>query len=153
MQHTHPDLHLLLHSAALVEDALRKRLAEIGISPRQARILDALSRMGPVSQTLLAREFNLTPASMSTMISRLLAAGYVTREVDPREARSNIVELSEQGAERLNAIRHAWSDIDRLIESKIGVQNARELARLAGQLRDALGGRVPGARECGEAGK
>ena len=81
-------LHHLLHSADLVEDALRQRLARIDMRPRQARIIDALARMEPASQVALARAFDITPASMSTMTARLIEAGFVTREVDPEEARA-----------------------------------------------------------------
>jgi len=42
------------------------------VTHRQARILDALDRMGDASQARLAREFNLTSASMSTMFVRHL---------------------------------------------------------------------------------
>lgn len=42
------------------------------VTHRQARILDALDRMGDASQARLAREFNLTAASMSTMFVRHL---------------------------------------------------------------------------------
>ena len=67
MQFDTVKLHYLLHAATLVEEKLRHRLSEIGISPRQARVIDALARMGAVSQIALAREFAVTPASMSTM--------------------------------------------------------------------------------------
>lgn len=48
--------HFLLHAAALLEDALRRRLAALHVRPRQARILDALARMGEASQSELARD-------------------------------------------------------------------------------------------------
>lgn len=137
--------HFLLHSAALVEDALRRRLADLDVRPRQARILDALARMGEASQTELAREFDLTPASMSTMISRLLSAGYVTRVVDPEEARSNIIRLSELGRDTLEDVYDAWSDIDTLIEEKLGADRMLQLADVTRELRDKLGGRAPGS--------
>ncbi len=62
MQHTQPYLHLLLHSADLLEEQLRLRLAKLNVTPRQARILDALDRMGAASQADLSREFDLTAA-------------------------------------------------------------------------------------------
>jgi DNA-binding MarR family transcriptional regulator len=88
---------LLLHSAALVEERLRLRLAELGIPPRQARVLDALDRMKKASQADLAREFDLTPASMSTMTGRLLDSGLILRSPHPDEARSNVLQLSDKG--------------------------------------------------------
>lgn len=139
-------LHLLLHAAALVEEKLRERLSEIGIRPRQARIIDALSRMEPASQVSLAREFNITPASMSTMTVRLIEAGFISRESHPDEARSNVLRLTARGRGLLSDILAAWRDMDALIVEQLGVQNTAMLARMTRDLRDGLGGRVPGAR-------
>lgn len=138
------DLHCLLHSAALLEERLRERLAEIGVRPRQARIIDALSRMEPASQVALAREFGITPASMSTMTVRLIEAGFISREAHPDEARSNVLRLTERGRSLLSNIHAAWRDVDALVAEQIGPTEAEELARLTRILRDSLGGRVPG---------
>ncbi len=144
MQHDAPKLHFLLHSAALVEERLRLRLTGLGISPRQARILDALDRMGKASQADLARAFDLSPASMSTMTVRLLDAGTILRSPHPDEARSNVLQLSAKGRSLLANVAEAWADIDRLIEAMIGRDKADQLAVLTRALRDALGGHPPG---------
>ncbi|MBY8976833.1 MarR family transcriptional regulator [Rhodobacteraceae bacterium NNCM2] len=140
-----PKLHLLLHSADLVEERLRIELSLIGVRPRQARIIDALDRMGTASQVELAREFNVTPASMSTMTSRLIKAGYITRETDPEELRSSILSLSDSGRALLEDIRAVWRIVDRKIERALGKKRAEQLAALTLDLRDGLGGRAPGS--------
>jgi len=144
MQHNPIKLHFLLHSATLVEERLRLRLADLDISHRQARILDALDRMGQASQAQLAREFDLTAASMSTMSVRLLEADLILRTPHPDEARSNVLQLSDKGRGLLAEVRTAWADIDQMIEATIGHEKARHLAELTRELRDGLGGRVPG---------
>ena len=137
-------MHFLLHSANLVEEELRKRLARIDMPPRQARVIDALARMEPASPVALAREFGVTPASMSTMTARLIDGGYITREVDPSETRSNILRLTKQGHDLLSDIHEAWRDIDALIVAHLGADEASSLANLTRSLRDSLGGRAPG---------
>ena len=144
MQFDTVKLHYLLHAATLVEEKLRHRLSEIGISPRQARVIDALARMGAVSQIALAREFAVTPASMSTMTGRLIAADIITRKVDPTEVRSNIVELTPRGRALLADVHAAWRDIDTLIAETLGAKDAAAHATLNRRLRDRLGGKVPG---------
>lgn len=135
----------MLHSANLIEDELRRRLGQIGMRLRQARILDALSRMEPVSQIGIARAFNLTPASMSTMTARLIEANLIAREVDPAEARSNLLRLTERGRSKLSDIHRVWHEVDALIIDKIGEEQAETLAALTRTLRDRLGGCAPGA--------
>ena len=144
MQHDPFHVHFLLHSADLVEEWLRQRLAKLDIRPRQARVLDALDRMGKASQAELARQFDLTPASMSTMTVRLLNAGYILRSAHPDEARSNVLELSDRGRSLLVEVHTAWREIDQMIAAQIGPERAAALAALTRELRDALGGRMPG---------
>ncbi|MAU99214.1 MAG: hypothetical protein CMP81_25590 [Fulvimarina sp.] len=139
-------LHFLLHAAALVEEQLRERLNVIGLGPRQARIIQALSQMEPASQVSLAREFGITPASMSTMTVRLIEAGFISREPHPDEARSNLLRLTERGRGLVSDIHVAWRDIDTLIAERLGAENAATLSRLTRELREGLGGRVPGGR-------
>lgn len=139
-------LHPLLHSCNLVEDRLRIRLAPYGIQPRQARVLSALNRMGPVSQVELAREFHISAASMSTMSSRLIAANLISRKLNAETARSNVLTITKEGQTLLREIHRAWGDIDHMIEEALGVERAHQLGEMARELRDKLGGHPPGRR-------
>jgi DNA-binding MarR family transcriptional regulator len=144
MQVDQHEFHGLLHSADLVENALRQKLAPLGLLPRQARVLDAMGRMGPVSQVDLAAEFRVTSASMSTMTNRLLAAGYITRSVDPGSRRQNVLELTDRGRALLAGINEAWSAVDAAVKAILG-GDATPFFELARRLRDGLGGAVPGS--------
>ena len=137
-------LHYTLHSATLVEERLRQRMDALGIRHKQARVIDAVARMEPTSQAALAREFDVSPASMSTMTVRLIEAGYVSRKIDPGEARSNVLHLTEKGRGLLEDIYQVWRDMGALIVEQLGPEDAQTYARLTRKLRDSLGGHVPG---------
>ncbi|WP_394707540.1 MarR family winged helix-turn-helix transcriptional regulator [Sedimenticola selenatireducens] len=141
------NFHLHIHFAHLLEERLRNRLAPLGIHPRQARILGVLGMMGQASQAQLAREFGLTAASMSTMTSRLLAAGLIERHVDPQEHRSNVLKLTRHGTNLLEQIHREWQAIDRETTEVLGEENAALYAALSLRLRNAFGGSTPG-EEC-----
>jgi len=143
MQVDEHNFHGLLHSANLIEAELRQRLAPLGIHPRQARILEAMERMGAVSQSDLKTAFGVTSAAMSTMTDRLLAAGYITRTTDPASRRQNVLELTDEGRALLAGIGEVWSAIDDIIRTALG-QDAAAFFDLAHRLRDGLGGTVPG---------
>ena len=134
----------MLHCGHLVEERLRRRLAPLGVLPRQARVLHALDRMGPSSQKRLAEEFDVTAASMSGMTSRLIAAGLIVRARDGASRRGDALRLSPSGRRVLEQVHDAWAETDRLLEEALGPEGTETLARLARDLRDALGGRVPG---------
>ncbi len=139
-------LHPLLHSGNLVEDRLRTRLAPYGIQPRQARVLAALNRMGPVSQVELAREFHISAASMSTMSSRLIAAKLISRKPNEETARSNVLTLTDEGRKMLMEIHQAWHDMDQIIVEALGAERAELFGKMALELRNSLGGRTPGGK-------
>jgi DNA-binding MarR family transcriptional regulator len=144
MQVDQHHFHGLLHSADLVETVLRQKLAPLGIHPRQARVLEAMGRTGRVSQSDLASEFGVTSASMSTMTDRLLAAGYITRAIDPASRRQNVLELTDKGRTLLAGISEAWSAVDDTIRVALG-EDAAVFFDLARRLRDGLGGTIPGS--------
>lgn len=140
----HAKFHALLHSADLLEKRLTERLAPLGVRPRQARILVAIDMIGPTSQTVLAREFDLTKGSMSTMIDRLLALDLVVRQKSEKDRRGDVVKLSPAGTGMVLDIRSVWRDIDIMVESVLGTEKQRHLTELATELKTALGGRIPG---------
>jgi DNA-binding MarR family transcriptional regulator len=144
MQSQSRNFHFLLHAAHLVEEGLRKRLAPLGVQPRQARILDAIGRMGQVSQIRLAEEVSVTSASMSTMIVRLAELGFITKTTDTEELRSNAVALTPRGKNLLEGIYRIWAETDREIEGKMGLKNAASMTELTLHLRNVLGGFTPG---------
>lgn len=144
MQVDQHEFHGLLHSAELVEAEVRRKLAPLGIHPRQARVLEAMGRMGAVSQTDLASAFGITSASMSTMTDRLLAAGYITRSTHPASRRQNVLELTDKGRTLLAGIGEAWAAVDDAIRAVLGSDSAT-FFDLARRLRNGLGGTIPGS--------
>ncbi len=99
----------------------------------------AMKHMAPVSQAELATVFGITPAGMSTMTDRLLAAGYITRQQDPTLRRRNVLELTPEGWAKLDAISAAWDAVDARIRDALGAEDAEILFGLARRLRQALG--------------
>ncbi len=79
------------------------------------------------------------------MTARLIAADLISRKTDPEEARSNVLQLTARGQSLLSAIHLAWQDVDRMIEERLGADKAAALATLTRELRNGLGGRMPGA--------
>lgn len=138
--------HFLIHAVHLLEERLRAGLDRHGVRPRQARILDALDRMGEASQADLAAEFAVSAASMSTMTSRLLRSGLIERRTDPKELRRNLLTLTDRGRDALRSVYRVWGVVDREIAQRLGAKKAERLAELSLELRNALGGFTPGKR-------
>jgi DNA-binding MarR family transcriptional regulator len=99
--------------------------------------------MEGVTQNDLARAFDITPASMSTMTVRLVTAGLVLRKSRLKETRSNRLQLSTKGQALMAEIHQIWSEVDHYIEELIGKEEACQLRDMTHTLREKLGGVVP----------
>ena len=136
--------HLLLHSADLIQEYLSVKLLALGITSSQARVIKALNHLGKTSQVDLAKEFDITAASMSTMTGRLTALGFIATQKDPVNAKRNLLSLTPKGTAIIDDIEMAWANVDEYIQARIGKEKQHTLAALTQELRDSLGGRKPG---------
>ncbi|MEO0979656.1 MAG: MarR family winged helix-turn-helix transcriptional regulator [Pseudomonadota bacterium] len=137
------DLHPVLHSATLLEKRVEILLRQTGVRHRQALILDALSRIGPTSQGHLAKQFDVSAGSMSSMTERLVALGFITQSTNPENRRSDILDLTPDGRAVLEKVRIVWQEATALITSALGDTRAETFTALATRLRDTLGGSKP----------
>jgi len=136
-------IHPFLHAATLMEKRVTALLRASGVRHRQGLILDALHRVGPTSQRHLAKEFGISPGSMSSMTDRLLALGFITRNTNADDRRSDVLELTPDGLAILTVVRDAWQDADDGIETALGAKKAAQFFALAAELRSAQGGHAP----------
>lgn len=80
-------------------------LASLEISNSQGWALVHLARMqSNVSQADLARAIGITEASLVTTLHQLESAGYVTRQPDPDDRRTNRLVLTEAGSRIVEGI-------------------------------------------------
>ena len=136
-------LHPFLHAATMLEKRVTALLRASGVRHRQGLILDALHRIGPTSQRHLAKEFGISPGSMSSMTDRLVALGFITRNTNADDRRSDVLELTPNGLAMLTVVLDVWQGADDRIETALGPKKAAQFFALAAELRNAQGGRVP----------
>jgi DNA-binding MarR family transcriptional regulator len=86
----------------------------------------------------LNRRLLLTQPSVSRLLDRIAARGFVTKTDDPRDARGTIVTLTAEGYEIFRRIgsRHAAAIAE--LMSALEPAELRELGRLSDKLRDAV---------------
>lgn len=74
----HSDATVLFHSALATE---------LGLHPTDYKALGLLDRLGPMNAGELGRHTGLAPASVTNLIDRLAAKGFLHREPDPSDRR------------------------------------------------------------------
>jgi hypothetical protein len=74
----HSDATVLFHSALATK---------LGLHPTDYKALGVLNRLGPMSAGDLGRHTGLAAASVTNLIDRLVAKGFLRREPDPTDRR------------------------------------------------------------------
>ncbi|MEP1574684.1 MarR family transcriptional regulator [Roseibium album] len=143
MKRQHAQIHPFLHSAAIMEKQLENLLGSSKIRHRQALVLDALLQIGPSSQQHLAKQFSVSPGTMSSMISRLETLGYVQRETNPTDRRADVVNITAEGLTALAGVADIWREGDKIIENILGPEESKRFFALSDKLSRALGGGPP----------
>jgi DNA-binding transcriptional ArsR family regulator len=75
----------------------RPLLQPMGLTHPQYLVMLALWEKSPSSLTELAGRLSLEPATLSPLVKRLEAVGYVTRARDAKDERALAVTLTEEG--------------------------------------------------------
>lgn len=97
----------------------------------QSETLVYLDRRGPISVAALAEMRGVKHQSMRLVIAGLEAAGLVSREPDPRDARSQLVTLTASGQSVLESARDARSQwLADILDTKLA-DSEREILRSA----------------------
>jgi DNA-binding MarR family transcriptional regulator len=105
--------------AALLDDASRSALAELGLTGAEYGVLASLRRVGEpyeLTPSELSRTLLLSSGGTSNVMHRLVGAGLVERSADPEDGRSTRVRLTAEGvrvAER--AVRASVAAHDRVL--------------------------------------
>ncbi len=94
IQSPHADIELTLHEQM---QACTQYLILHTAGPRQCSILRLLQENGPMTQKQLQTTLGILPGTVSEMVSKLAAKGFLTRQRNPLDKRIVLVTLTEQG--------------------------------------------------------
>ncbi|MBM7518820.1 MarR family winged helix-turn-helix transcriptional regulator [Nocardioides nitrophenolicus] len=95
----------------------RPLLEPLGLTHPQYLVMLALWESEPLRVTELSRLLDLDPGTLSPLLKRLEAAGYLRRERDPRDERALAVVLTERG----RALRDDAEAIPPAIVERLGL--------------------------------
>ena len=72
-------------------------------------VLMMARHLGPTSQRAIAANLNVSRASVTQRVAALVADGHLAVTIDPRDARANLVSLTESGSELFD---RAWTGLE-----------------------------------------
>lgn len=121
---------VLLLAARLHTARRAERLAMQGLFPGQEIALQALASRGPLSMSELAGVLQVKPPTVSKMVSRLSAQGFVERSDMGVDARQVHVSLTQQGKEVAKSLAGQWQEVEDDMLARLDAKERKLLRKL-----------------------
>ncbi|MEP0518840.1 MAG: MarR family winged helix-turn-helix transcriptional regulator [Hyphomicrobiales bacterium] len=115
-----------------------KLLSEIGLHPGQETVLKSLNKEDGQSMSELASELGVRPPTVTKMINRLSAQGYVERRASKTDGRQSHVYLSAAGIALLSDIDKAWKSLEKASMKGIEDKDRKMIRKLLKQIERNL---------------
>ena len=105
------DIAALRGAVLILARRLRHQQAGDELSPSESAVMGRVGRAGPMTPGQLAKSEHVQPPSMTRIIERLEARGFLQRHPDPDDRRQVLVSRTTAGddfVQRSRAVRTAW---------------------------------------------
>jgi homoprotocatechuate degradation regulator HpaR len=129
---------LLLRGREAVMRYFRPSLLEHGVTEQQWRVLRALSTADEMEVMILANATYLLAPSLSRILKDLQRRGFVKRRSDRRDARRNLVAITQKGNELIDTLSPHSELVYAEISRCFGQKNFELLQGLLRQLESDL---------------
>ena len=88
-------------------------MGRFSVTPTQFAALAKIDDMGSVSQNQLGRLTRMDPATISGVVSRLFARGYLRQAADIKDARLVVLTLTPAGQSAVAAMKRVAAEVSR----------------------------------------
>lgn len=134
---------VLLSLSRSCRQLMQIKLVEIDVMVGQDQFLDVLTAERGIPVSLLAQRLNVRPSTTSKMADRLVAQGWVLREVDDEDGRRTRLRLTPVGLEVQTEVRRIWEQTDAELASALaGASEQANVTTILAQMSSALDGRL-----------
>jgi MarR family transcriptional regulator, organic hydroperoxide resistance regulator len=131
--------HRLAQAAHAYRVRAGSQLSRINLHSGQDALLKALATADGMSMSDLAAALGVQPPTVTKMISRLAAQGYVERRPAPGDGRQAQVFLTERGRDAIGQIDKLWKRIEKTALAGVDDKDRKRLRKLLRQVERNLG--------------
>jgi DNA-binding MarR family transcriptional regulator len=125
---------LLARLGRVAARRLNEHLAVTGLKPSHAAILIELCAFGPISQQALGERLHVDPSNLVGSLNALERDGLVLRRRDPADRRRHIVEVTQEGIERLPACDNPVDALEDQLFAGLSSEERKQLHGLLGRI-------------------
>jgi DNA-binding MarR family transcriptional regulator len=122
------------HRKRMIEAAL----AEAELPAEDYPVYVLVGAEGPWTPTGLARRLEMPLSTMLFRLGRLERRGHAERIPNPKDGRSYLIRLTDEGQRLLGEARPAFRDYAEAVEGRLGAKRVAGLRAALEQLRDAV---------------
>lgn len=113
-------------------------LENLGLYRGQPHVLRSLWKQEGITQSNLAAQLHITPATLTRMLQRMEKNGFIVRKSDIKDLRVTRVFLTEMGREIENKVKEVWEIMEEETFQGIGDDELIQLRKGLSQMRSNL---------------
>ncbi len=113
-------------------------LSRIGLHPGQELVLKVLADSDGRTMSQLALALGVQPPTVTKMVTRLSAQGYVRRQVSDADGRLARVYLTDDGRVLIEDVDRAWKRLERQAMAGLDDKDRKKLRKLLRQVEKNL---------------
>lgn len=117
-------------------------LSRIGLHPGQEAVLKVLSEDDGQTMSQLAAVLSVQPPTITKMVTRLSAQGFLRRAASETDGRLARVFLTDEGRALVETIDRAWKRLEREALTGLDEKDRKKLRKLLRQVEKNLGSRT-----------
>ena len=130
---------LFICAAKSHHSAFESRIVDFGVHRSQHRILMLLSRRDqPTTQKDIAEAFDISAAAVAVSVKKLESDGFIQRECDKNDSRSNIIKLTKKGMMIVEQTKHTISSLDEAMFADFNDSEIAEFSAFLSRLCDNI---------------
>jgi len=134
MDHRRTVTHRLSQAAHAYRVRAGAQLSRISLHSGQESLLKALSEKDGASMSELAASLGVQPPTVTKMVGRLAAQGYVQRRTSDGDGRQANVFLTDRGRDTIGAIDKVWKRMEKSALAGIEDKDRKRLRKLLRQV-------------------
>ena len=138
-----PHIHRATHRIGLYLAHLR----EDGLSQGEAHILALLASAGPATIAELHRGLAHKRSTLTSILDRLAARGFITREVGATDRRTFVIAPTAKGASIARRVHRHLLDLEEAVSRRVSADEVKTFMKVVSAVEDEAHKRTHGRKE------
>lgn len=131
----------LFHLVIMLKRKMHEKVEklDLGITPMHVRVIKIIHRKSPCTANDISQFLSRDKAQVTRLLSSLIDLGLIEKKPNPEDKRSQLLSITESGAEILNQIEDIDADIFQQMCGDISEEDLKQFKAVASKMQHNLG--------------